>query len=138
MKAKPGTLGELRQSHFSEERYRNRTVKDELRENLICRLDRGDRLFPGIVGFDDTVIPQVVNAVRYYDAVNFAARTKAPGFFTVGFIDTTCPPSSVYAAYNALRSRKEIFHDIAAGHTNTPAASAAMREAVKRHFAAMR
>ncbi len=82
--------------------------------------------------------PQVVNAIRYYDAVNFAAQTKAPGFFTVGFIDTTCPPSSVFAAYNALRSRKEIFHDIAAGHTNTPAASAAMRAAVKRHFAAMK
>ena len=81
---------------------------------------------------------EVVNAIRYYDAVNFAARTQAPGFFTVGFIDTTCPPSSVYAAYNALRSRKEIFHDIKVGHTNTPAASAAMRAAVKRHFAAMR
>ena len=77
----------------------------------------------------------VVNAIRYYDGVNFAARTKAPGFFTIGFIDTTCPPSSVYAAYNALRSEKEIFHDIAVGHTNTPAASAAMRAAVKRHFA---
>lgn len=77
----------------------------------------------------------VVSAIRYYDAVNFAARTKAPGFFTVGFIDTTCPPSSVYAAYNALRTEKEIHHDVAAGHTNTPAASAAMRAAVKRHLA---
>ncbi len=82
--------------------------------------------------------PEVVQAVRYYDAVNFAARARAPGFFTVGFIDTTCPPTSVYAAYNALRTRKDIFHDVAAGHTNTPAASAAMRTAVKGHFAAMK
>jgi cephalosporin-C deacetylase-like acetyl esterase len=80
----------------------------------------------------------VVAAVRYYDGVNFASRAKAPGFFTVGFIDTTCPPTSVYAAYNALNAKKEIFHDITAGHTNTPAASAAMRAAVKAHFAAMR
>jgi cephalosporin-C deacetylase-like acetyl esterase len=78
----------------------------------------------------------VVSAIRYYDAVNFAARAKAPGYFTVGFIDTTCPPSSVYAAYNALRTPKDIFHDIKAGHTNTPAATAGMRAAVKRHFAA--
>jgi cephalosporin-C deacetylase-like acetyl esterase len=87
---------------------------------------------------DKSPPPDVVNAVGYYDGMNFAARARAPGFFTVGFIDTTCPPTSVYAAYNALRTSKEIFHDIKAGHTNTPAASAAMRAAVKRHFAAMK
>ncbi|HEY7679677.1 MAG TPA: magnesium chelatase [Terriglobia bacterium] len=63
MKSKPKTLGELRRSSYSEERYKHRTVKDELRENLICALEKGERLFDGIVGFDDTVIPQVVNAV---------------------------------------------------------------------------
>jgi magnesium chelatase subunit I len=63
MKSKPTTLAELRASAFSEERYKRRTVKDEMRENLICHLDRGDRLFPGIVGFDDSVIPQIVNAI---------------------------------------------------------------------------
>lgn len=85
---------------------------------------------------EKTPSPAVVSAIRYYDAVNFASLAKAPGYFTVGFIDTTCPPSSVYAAYNALRAPKDIFHDITAGHTNTPAATAAMRAAVKRHFAA--
>ncbi len=80
----------------------------------------------------------VVAAVGYYDGVTFAARTKAPGIFTVGFIDVTCPPTSVYAAYNALRAPKEIFNDVRAGHTNTPAAGAAMRAAIQRHFAAMR
>jgi cephalosporin-C deacetylase-like acetyl esterase len=87
---------------------------------------------------EKTPSPAIVSAVRYYDAVNFAARAKAPGYFTVGFIDTTCPPTSVYAAYNALRSRKEIFHDVMSGHTNTPAASAAMKAAVLRHVAAMK
>jgi magnesium chelatase subunit I len=38
-------------------------VKDELRDNLICKLQRREPLFPGIVGYDDTVIPQIVNAV---------------------------------------------------------------------------
>lgn len=59
----PTTLGELRTSHFSEERILNRDVKDELRENLICKLQRGEPLFPGVVGYDDTVVPQIVNAV---------------------------------------------------------------------------
>jgi magnesium chelatase subunit I len=61
----PRTLGELRRSKFSEERLQNRRVKDELRENLICRLQRHDDagIFPGIVGYDDTVVPQIVNAI---------------------------------------------------------------------------
>jgi len=59
----PATLGELRSSEFHEERLKGRTVREELRQNLICRLERGEALFPGILGFDDTVIPQVVNAI---------------------------------------------------------------------------
>jgi magnesium chelatase subunit I len=57
------TLGELRQSPFSEKRLASRRVKDELRENLMARLRQGDPIFPGIVGFDDTVVPQIVNAI---------------------------------------------------------------------------
>src|SRR6516165_8462217 len=60
----PQTLGELRSStQFSEACLRNRSVKDELRKNLIKRLHARETLFPGIVGFEDTVIPQIVNAV---------------------------------------------------------------------------
>src|SRR5208283_4138485 len=61
----PRTLGELRHSPFSEERLRSRRVKDELRDNLIARLRHRDdaSIFPGIVGYDDTVVPQIVNAV---------------------------------------------------------------------------
>ena len=61
----PRTLGELRRSNFSEERLRTRRVKDELRENLMLRLRQTDdaSIFPGIVGYDDTVVPQIVNAV---------------------------------------------------------------------------
>src|SRR5579864_5489796 len=63
--ALPRSLGELRRSQFSEQRLQNRRVKDELRENLITRLrgNSGNGLFTGIVGYDDTVVPQIVNAI---------------------------------------------------------------------------
>src|SRR5438270_8069976 len=57
------TLGDLKKSTFSEERLRTRRVKDELRDNLIARLRSGKPVFPGIVGYDDTVVPQIINAI---------------------------------------------------------------------------
>lgn len=54
----PKTLGELKSSG-----YRTRSVKEELRENLIAKLRAGEALFPGIIGYEDSVIPQVVNAI---------------------------------------------------------------------------
>jgi magnesium chelatase subunit I len=54
----PQTLGELRAAKF-----RSRPVKQEIRDNLIQKLETGERLFPGIIGYDETVIPQLVNAV---------------------------------------------------------------------------
>ena len=59
----PQTLGALRQSQFGRERMLARRVKDELRENLMARLRKGGPVFPGIVGYDDTVVPQIVNAI---------------------------------------------------------------------------
>src|SRR3979490_899686 len=61
----PRTLAELRHSPFSEERLRSRRVKDEMRENLSSRLrTNGDApIFPGIVGYEDTVVPQIINAI---------------------------------------------------------------------------
>src|SRR5512135_950518 len=61
--AKPATLGELKQTEWASPARIHRTVKDELRENLICLLENGSPLFPGIIGYDETVIPQLVNAV---------------------------------------------------------------------------
>ncbi len=60
----PQTLGELRRDpRFCEERLRARHVKDELRDNLMVRLRSDGPVFPGIVGYDDSVVPQVVNAI---------------------------------------------------------------------------
>ena len=59
----PRTLGELRHSPFSEQRLRTRRVKDELRDNLVAKLRAGGPIFSGIVGYDDTVVPQIINAI---------------------------------------------------------------------------
>ena len=56
-------MGELRGSPYSEENYKHRSVKDEMRQNMIRRLEQGDTLFTGIIGFEETVVPQVVNAI---------------------------------------------------------------------------
>jgi magnesium chelatase subunit I len=55
---KPQTLGELRASG-----YKVLSVKEELRKNLIEKIRRGEELFPGIIGYEDTVIPQIENAI---------------------------------------------------------------------------
>ncbi|MBZ5573891.1 MAG: magnesium chelatase [Acidobacteriia bacterium] len=59
----PRTLGELRHSPFSEPKLQSRRVKDELRENLAAKLRGSGPIFPGIVGYDDTVVPQIINAI---------------------------------------------------------------------------
>ena len=58
----PLTLGALRAA-VSAGRVPRRSVRDEIRDNLICRLRTKDPVFPGIIGFDETVVPQIVNAV---------------------------------------------------------------------------
>jgi magnesium chelatase subunit I len=58
MTDRPKTLGQLRASG-----YQTTGVKREMRRNLLGKLRKGETLFPGILGYDETVIPQVVNAV---------------------------------------------------------------------------
>lgn len=55
---KPRTLGELRESG-----YTVLSVREEMRQNLIKKLQAGEPIFPGVVGYDETVIPQVENAI---------------------------------------------------------------------------
>jgi len=58
----PSTLGALRQA-IAAGKIPHRPVRSELRQNLIARMRSGGPLFPGIIGYDDTVVPQVVNAI---------------------------------------------------------------------------
>lgn len=50
----------------------------------------------------------VFNTLSYFDGINFAARANAPALYSVGLMDGTCPPSTVYAAYNQINAPKEI------------------------------
>src|SRR4030065_255720 len=56
------TLGALREAVERGDVAR-RTVRQEVRDNLICKLRAGQPLFPGIIGYDDSVVPQLVNAL---------------------------------------------------------------------------
>jgi cephalosporin-C deacetylase len=53
-------------------------------------------------------VDTVFHTLSYFDGVNFAARTKARALFSVGLMDQTCPPSTVFAAYNHFAGPKEI------------------------------
>src|SRR6204780_430619 len=86
----PRTLGELRRSTFSEESLRTRHVKDELRDNLLARLRQSDdaSIFPGIVGYDDTVVPQIVNAIlARHNFILLGLRGQAKSRILRGLVD---------------------------------------------------
>ncbi len=59
----PETLGALKRSPWGAQDRAIRSVKDELRSNLLARIGRGGPLFRGVVGYEDTVMPQIVNAL---------------------------------------------------------------------------
>src|SRR6202011_2903432 len=60
---KPRTLGELKNIPDFDAGSVSRSVKDEIRGNLLRLIERGEQLFPGIHGYEDTVVPQIVNAL---------------------------------------------------------------------------
>jgi magnesium chelatase subunit I len=63
MPALPQTLGDLKRSPWADAPLRGRSIRDELRANLLRFLDQGQPLFPGVVGYEDTVLPQLANAL---------------------------------------------------------------------------
>lgn len=88
---------------------------------------------------DGKAVEAELQTARYFDNVNFAIRAKCQGAaVTVGFIDTVCPPSSVYAAYNVLTMPKTLHTMPLTGHKSSPEASAFMTEAALAHVRAMR
>ncbi len=88
--ANPATLGELRAAG-----YRPRTVKEEMRSNMMARLADESPVFPGIIGFDDTVIPAIENAILAGQDICFLgergqAKTRLARLL-VGLLDETVP-----------------------------------------------
>ncbi len=88
--ASPATIAELRASGHARE-----TVKQEMRRNLMGQLRSGERLLPGIVGYDDTVIPQLCNAILSgHDLILLGERGQAKSRMMralVGFLDPVIP-----------------------------------------------
>ncbi len=86
----PTTLGELRAAG-----YRTRTVRDELRDNLIGRIGAGEDLFPGIHGYEDSVVPQLTNAIlSRHDFILLGLRGQAKSRILrqlVGLLDPHIP-----------------------------------------------
>ena len=77
------TLGDLRRSGFGP-----RPVKQEIRDNLVRKLRAGEKLFPGIIGFDETVVPQLVNAVlSRHNFILLGLRGQAKSRILRGLID---------------------------------------------------
>ena len=65
-------------------------------------------------------IKDKVATTGYYDVVNFARLLKVPGLYTWGFNDDTCPPTSMYAAYNVITAPKSLKLYLETGHWNYP------------------
>lgn len=100
---------------------------------LRSRISGWPKLVPILAdGKPDPVIAEVS---RYYDAVNFASRCHAEAIVSAGFIDRTCPPTSVYAAYNQLKGKKSIIDKPAMGHAAPADIQAAFFAALKSHVA---
>jgi len=66
------TLGELKASG-----YRVLPVREEMRKNLLARLSAGERILPGIIGYEDTVVPEVENAILNH----IIAKTQLTGTY---------------------------------------------------------
>jgi magnesium chelatase subunit I len=95
MSPQPKNLGELHRSPWSEEKMAQRTTRQELRENLLQKMEKGEALFPGVYGYDDTVIPQIINAVlSRHHFILLGLRGQAKSRILrglVGFLDPHVP-----------------------------------------------
>ncbi len=87
---------------------------------------------------DGELDPAILQASRYVDAVNFATRSQAEAIFSVGYVDGVCPPSSVYAAFNALPGPKQIIDEPLMGHAAPEHIQDAFFAALEAHVAARR
>ena len=96
--------------------------------------------WPGVLSWrarrkmSEEEIATATEKLRYFDAVNFARKIDVPVLLSMGFVDTTCPPSSVYAAYNVITSPKQIITNPHSGHAVTSKARTAFEPWVRQHL----
>ena len=72
--------------------------------------------------------PEKIRTLGYYDVVNFARRVKVPGYYSWGYNDETCPPTSMYASYNVIAAPKELSLALETGHWTYPEQREAMSQ----------
>ena len=70
------------------------------------------------LAFNNT--PDRIKTTGYYDVVNFARMVNVPGYYSWGFNDETCPPTSMYAAYNVIPGPKQLELFLDTGHWTYP------------------
>src|SRR3984893_3797876 len=88
MTTKPATLGELRKLPGYAPGTARRCVKDELRANILQKLEDGEPLFPGIHGYEETVLPQIANAIlARHNFILLGLRGQAKSRILRGLID---------------------------------------------------
>jgi cephalosporin-C deacetylase-like acetyl esterase len=102
---------------------------------MVDRISGWPKLVPVEDGIPD---PAALEASRYIDAVNCATRCHADAIVSAGFIDRTCPPTSVYAAYNALRGKKEMINRPKMGHAAPTEIQQQFWKALEKHRATKR
>lgn len=68
-----------------------------------------------------------IETTKYYDVVNFARNVKVPGFYSWGYNDVTCPPTSMFSAYNSIKAPKELMIMQETGHWTYPEQQEKMR-----------
>ena len=71
--SRPATLGQLRESGWE-----SLPVKEEVRRNAAAKVKAGEPMFPGVVGYDDTVLPQLENALLAGHEVAYYASARSP------------------------------------------------------------
>jgi cephalosporin-C deacetylase len=86
----------------------------------------------GGLEFNNT--PKKIETAGYYDVVNFARRVKVPGHYSWGFNDETCPPTSMYAAYNMISAPKDLFLALDTGHWTYPEQRENMNDWLLKHL----
>lgn len=64
--------------------------------------------------------PDKIETSKYYDVVNFARQVKIPGYYSWGYNDVTCPPTSMYSAYNVIQAPKSLTIYEETGHWTYP------------------
>ncbi|HJZ62830.1 MAG TPA: hypothetical protein VKD70_00820 [Candidatus Acidoferrum sp.] len=95
---RPKTLGELRRVPDFDARSLQRSIKDEIRSNLLRAVDRNETIFPGVHGYDDTVVPQIVNALlSRHNFILLGLRGQAKSRILRGLVNFLDPEIPVIA-----------------------------------------